>query len=78
MRYDFDITYTPGKNLVTANVLSRQPLGHQDPNLEQDLQLHVNHIISFLPTSATRLQDVLNAQQSNTTILQVVAYTTSM
>ena len=55
MKYSFKIVHFPGKELVTADTLSREPLDKQlskeDERLNEDLHLYVSHILeSFQST----------------------------
>ena len=55
MKYSFKIVHVPGKELVTADTLSREPLDKQlskgDERLNEDLHLYVSHILeSFQST----------------------------
>jgi hypothetical protein len=47
MRYHFSAVYTPGKNLVIADTLSRSPLNeYVDMNLQDEIQLCVDKVFS--------------------------------
>ena len=68
MKYSFKILYVPGKELVTADTLSREPLDKQlskeVERLNEDLNLYVSHILeSFQGTQ--RILDELRLHQQN-------------
>ena len=47
LRFDFNIVYVPGKNLVIADTLSRAPLrapDQHDKHLQEDVQAYVDAI----------------------------------
>ena len=54
LRFDFNIVYVPGKNLVMADALSRAPLmapGQHDNHVEEDVQAYVDVIFQDLPAT---------------------------
>ena len=54
--------YVPGKDLTTADTLSRAPLHRSltkdEKRLNEDLNLYVSHIVECLPTTERRLQEI--------------------
>ena len=62
MRYFYQIVHVPGKDLSTADALSRAPLSRsltkdeKQPN--DELNLYVSHVIDCLPTTERRLQEI--------------------
>ena len=62
MRYSYQIVHVPGKDLTTADTLSRAPLHRSltkgEKQLSEDLNLHVSHIVECLPTTERRLQEI--------------------
>ena len=68
MKYSFKIQHVPGRELVTADTLSRAPLDKQlskeDDRLNEDLNLYVSHILDSFPATE-RKQDELRLHQQN-------------
>ena len=66
LRYDFTISHIPGKDLATADALSRAPLV-DTPNrqLEEETDLYVNHIFMYLPASDNKINEIKEKQQSD-------------
>ena len=62
MRYSYQIVHVPGKDLTTADTLSRAPLHRSltkdEKQLNEDLNLSVSHIVECLPTTERRLQEI--------------------
>ena len=62
MRYSYKIVYVPGKDLTSADTLSRAPLHRSltkdEKRLNEDLNLYVSHIVECLPTTERRLQEI--------------------
>ena len=54
MRYSYQIVHVPGKDLTTADTLSRAPLHRSltkdEKQLNEDLNLYVSHVVECLPT----------------------------
>ena len=67
MRYTFDIVHVPGKQLYTADTLSRAPvnkLTEGDSAFEEEVTAYVNLIMQTLPASDHRLEQImLNTKQ---------------
>ena len=65
MRFQFDIQYTRGKNLVTADALSRAPVesnNNKDKTEEEEDKLYVRQIIQNLPATENRIEQIRNEQ----------------
>ena len=62
MRYSYQIVHVLGKDLTTADTLSRAPLHRSltkdEKQLNEDLNLYVSHIVECLPTTERRLQEI--------------------
>ena len=69
MKYSFDIHHIPGKELVTADTLSRAPIKKPptevDRRLTEDLSLYVANIFKNLPTSERKLEEIRLHQQDD-------------
>ena len=68
MRYNYQVQYVPGKNQVTADTLSRAPIGL--PGLEykllfKDLEAFSTRTTSCLPATPNRLQQIWDAQKTD-------------
>ena len=64
-RFDFTICHVPGKELYTADTLSRAPIappGEGSIAFHKELESALDVIISSLPASQHRLQEYRNAQ----------------
>ncbi|XP_064469720.1 uncharacterized protein K02A2.6-like [Ornithodoros turicata] len=67
MRYDYDITYVPGKSLVTADALSRPPLRDLATGLiVDDATSYVQVAIDMIPASDKMLSRIREAQKHDT------------
>jgi transposase InsO family protein len=61
MRYSYEVQHVPGKELYTADTLSRGPCGKstsQDCELEEDTQAYVAMICQNLPATDQRLNEI--------------------
>ena len=75
--YAGDAIYTPGKQLIIADLLSRKPVSEQPPADTDvaDIEAHVNAIISALPASKGKLEDFAQRQHQDRRIQQVKEFT---
>lgn len=60
-RYDFELIYTPGKNLILADALSRATAGNSVSATDKDIQCHVNMVAAALPVSDTKSKQIAEA-----------------
>ncbi|KAK7930380.1 hypothetical protein WMY93_006775 [Mugilogobius chulae] len=62
LRFSFNIIHVPGKNLVTADALSRAPLAGPpsagDLQLEKEVEVFVDCVVSHLPATDKRLEEI--------------------
>ncbi|KAK7096429.1 hypothetical protein V1264_005727 [Littorina saxatilis] len=61
MRYLYKIVYTQGKNLITADALSRAPTqepGETEKKLEEEGDLLIHQVIGNLPATERRLEEI--------------------
>ena len=69
MRYSFTIVHIPGKNIITADALSRAPMSagptKADQQLSEDTQSFVSSIIKGLPASEKRLEEIRQKQDDD-------------
>ncbi|UYV66478.1 K02A2.6-like [Cordylochernes scorpioides] len=75
MRFGFEIMHIPGKELLDADALSRQPLltteGGED---ERPTTAHINAVLSSITDKDEMLTKNFEAQQEDTTLKAVVNY----
>lgn len=69
LRFNFNIIHVPGKNLITADALSRAPLPttgtEGEHNLEKECQAYLNSVVESLPATPTKLEQIKSAQRSD-------------
>ena len=69
MKYSFHVHHIPGKELVTADTLSRAPIRKPptkvDKRLTEDLSLYVAIIFESLPASERKLEEIRLHQQDD-------------
>ena len=61
MRYNFTISHIPGKDLITADALSRSPCGSpsiSDEQFEDETRAYVDTVVSDLPATTDRLSQI--------------------
>ena len=82
MRYDFTVSHVPGKNLMTADTLSRAPLGegmldcdelHNQEELRKEAEAYVQAVLICLPSSDQRLEEI-RTELKKDDILKVVIH----
>ena len=68
-KYDLEIIYTPGKNLVIADTLSRLylPLPPGPTSTEDDVEIHVCAVISNLMVTTEKWKEIANKTQKDDT-----------
>lgn len=57
-RYDFELIYTPGKQLALADALSRAPVMTHTSSIEQEIENQVNMIVESLPVSVVKTRQI--------------------
>ena len=67
MRFQFSISHIPGKNLVTADALSRAPSpeGTADENLMEEVEAYVDSVIQAIPATERRLEEIRLHQEED-------------
>ena len=66
IRFHYTIIHVPGKNLVTANALSRAPLpttNPEDADLYHASQAFIDHVMKNLPATSRQLESIAAHQQ---------------
>ena len=78
MRFHFkEIKHVPGKKMYIADALSRLQTRNQTvkPTIDDDeMHAHVESVISSLPASDTRLQQIMEAQEEDPVCRQIKVY----
>ncbi|XP_029701916.1 uncharacterized protein K02A2.6-like [Takifugu rubripes] len=69
LRFTYKIEHVPGKNLITADALSRAPIRApllpEEKQLEKDVGAYVNQVVEHLPASEGRLAQIRTAQDTD-------------
>ena len=68
MRYEYTISHTPGKDLSTADALSRAPVSQptaSDEALHNDADACVQQVMDSLLISGQKLMDIKEAQEAD-------------
>lgn len=64
MRYTYDISYVPGKDLTAADALSRSPVRQAETTeLAEEIQGFVEHVTSSLPVTHPSLKQIAAEQK---------------
>ena len=77
MRFDFNIAHIPGKDLVTADALSRAPVSTPTENDQQkndETQAYIDAVYSSLPATEKRIEEIKEQQQEDEVCRQLIAY----
>ena len=77
MRYHFTISHVPGKNLVTADALSRAPLSDRsqdDQELQAEVEVYLNTVRQTVPASEKQLLHIQHHQEEDEICQQIVTY----
>ena len=71
MRFRYGISHMPGKDLITADTLSRAPVVQsqqpEDKSFQDECQAYVNAVMSALPVTDKRLLEIKQAQADDAT-----------
>ena len=78
MRFSYDVQHVAGKDLHTADTLSRAPLStpstYDDLELEKDVSCFIGEVLQALPISDTRLEEVRQHQAEDHTCRLITSY----
>ena len=77
LRFQFSISHTPGKKLITADTLSRAPLqtlSPADSQLQEDSDAYVVMTIESLPATEPKLEQIKEALKADDVCQQVMQY----
>uniref|UniRef100_A0A3B3DJ66 Gypsy retrotransposon integrase-like protein 1 n=1 Tax=Oryzias melastigma TaxID=30732 RepID=A0A3B3DJ66_ORYME len=76
LRFAFNIIHVPGKNLITADALSRAPLAGPpsagDLQFEKEVEVFVDSVVMGLPASDRKLKTVKTAQEEDEVCKKVI------
>lgn len=68
-KYNLNVTYVPGKYMYVADALSRAPLPDTEiTDVEKEMQVHVNLLISSLAVSKDKLHEIKVATNQDVTL----------
>uniref|UniRef100_A0A669BXN3 Gypsy retrotransposon integrase-like protein 1 n=1 Tax=Oreochromis niloticus TaxID=8128 RepID=A0A669BXN3_ORENI len=72
MRFSYTISHVPGRDIATADVLSRAPVGDTTEGLpEEEINLYVESVIASLPATEPRLREIQTHQDSDSILNQL-------
>lgn len=75
MAFCYSISHVAGKKLATADVLSRAPLRESGrPTQEEEIKLYVSMVMSTLPATEKRLEEIRKCQDGDEILSQVKRY----
>ena len=77
MCFDFTISHVPGKELYSADTLSRPPFSSVtvgDDQFQAEVGAYMNLLVQTLPATETRLQQIREAQLADHVCSQVMEY----
>ena len=77
LKFNFNIVYVPGKNLVIANALSRAPLMAPDQHnkhFEENVQAYVDVIVQDVLPTELRLEEIWRALENDPLCQEVAQY----
>lgn len=74
LEYDFSIGHVPGRQLCTADVLSRNPLADTGVTLENVLTDYEAHSIDLMPASYDMLSRIRNELKADATLSRVMEH----
>nr|XP_055074185.1 uncharacterized protein K02A2.6-like [Misgurnus anguillicaudatus] len=78
LRFSYTISHVAGKNIATADVLSRAPVSDTAEGLsEEDINLYADSVMSSLPATEKRLREIQKHQDDDSTLLQLKKYCVS-
>ena len=74
MQFHYSIVHVPGKELLTADALSRAPLkdlSTADRKLQDDVYIFVNHVVDSFPVNDVRLEEIRKHQEEDEICCQI-------
>ena len=79
MRFDFSIAHVPGKDLCTADTLSRAPAvgpSTSDQTFQQEVQAFLDVVTENLPATDNRLSEIRSLQEQDPICQQLKQFCT--
>ncbi|XP_048252566.1 uncharacterized protein K02A2.6-like [Haliotis rufescens] len=64
-KYDLTVEHRPGKEIVVADTLSRKSVPDTYPHLSEGMDAHVHMIVSNVPVSEKRMEDIRRATEAD-------------
>ena len=77
MRFSFQISHVPGKNLTIADALSRAPSSastSHDQLLQDEADAYIQSTLQSLPATEKRLEEIKRKQKEDEVCQQIVEY----
>ena len=78
LRFKYTISNVPGKSLVVADTFLRAPvtkhISEHDNRQNEEIQLYVNSVLSEVPASDKRLEEIRERQREDEVCRQMVTY----
>ncbi|KAI4904792.1 hypothetical protein NFI96_016112, partial [Prochilodus magdalenae] len=75
MKFTYTVSHVPGKNIATADVLSRVPEnGQGEKQPEEEINLYKNTVLSSLPATEKRLLEIQKHQENDAVLREVRKY----
>ena len=75
MGFDYSVEYIPGKYIYTADALSRAPISNvqcsAENELQKDISLYGNSVMTSLPASDKKLDEIMKAQNEDSLCTQL-------
>lgn len=72
-KYDFNVNYIPGKDLILSDTLSRAPSGIDTSEInEEEITAQINTIVSSLPVSTCRMNQIKEETNQDPTMLKLI------
>jgi len=77
MRYNYKLVHIPGKQLVLADSLSRNPIEFDDgidDNINKDMEAYINYVIGSLPATKSTLEKIRIEQENDPVCIKIKEY----
>ena len=73
-RYDYSITYVPGKHQSVPDAFSRAPIDSMETFMEADIQDYNVFSVQSMPISSTQLEKVINEQRKDQILSKLIDF----